>query len=179
MLTIFLFFNRNTLQDLAVTVLPDAVLRRRRDLQRKRGAYIVQGPNEIWAVDGYMKLQPYGIEVYASIDAYSRYIIWIYVGISARTQVSVVRQYLDTVKTVQTVPKRVRSDHGTETGLLGGAQCQLVQAHDPSVQAEDCYIYGTSTENQRIEAWWGQLTKGLAFKWRVCHSLYKVWKLKC
>ena len=54
-----------------------------------------------------MKLQPYGIEVYAAIDAYSRYIIWIYVGISARTQVSVVRQYLDTVKTLQKVPRRI------------------------------------------------------------------------
>ena len=121
-----------------------------------------------------MKLQPYGIEVYAAIDAYSRYIVWIYVGISARTQVSVVRQHLDTVKTLQKVPRRIRSDHGTETGLLGGAHCQLVQAHDPSVPVQNCYIYGTSTENQRIEAWWGQLTKGLVFKWRVSLCLYRI-----
>lgn len=39
-----------------------------------------------------------------------------------------------------------------ETGLLGGAHCQLVQVHDPSVHAKDCYLYDTSTENQRIEA---------------------------
>ena len=121
-----------------------------------------------------MKLQPYGIEVYAAIDAYSRYIIWIYVGISACMQVSVIRQYLDTVKTLQKVPRRIRSDHGTETGLLGGAHYQLIQAHDPSVSVQNCYIYGTSTENQRIEAWWGQLTKGLVFKWRVSLCLYRI-----
>ena len=114
-----------------------------------------------------MKLQPYGIEIYASIDAYSRYIIWIYVGISARTQISVVRQYLETVKSAQILPQKLRSDHGTETGLMGEAHVQLVQKHDPTIQIEDCYIYGTSTENQRIEAWWAQLTRGLLFKWRV------------
>lgn len=120
-----------------------------------------------------MKFQPYGIEVYAATDAYSRYIIWIYVGISARTQVSVVRQYLDTVKTLQKVPKRIRSDHSTETGFLEGAHSQLVQAHDPSVQSKT-HIYGTSTKNQRIEAWWGQLTKGLAFEWQVCSCLCRI-----
>ena len=49
------------------------------------------GPNWLWSVDGYLKLEPYGIEIYAAIDAYSRYIIWIYCGITARTGVSVVR----------------------------------------------------------------------------------------
>jgi hypothetical protein len=41
-----------------------------------------------------MKLAPYGIEIYAAIDAYSRYVVWIYVGVSGMTAVSVVRQYL-------------------------------------------------------------------------------------
>jgi hypothetical protein len=27
-----------------------------------------------------MKLEPYGIEIYAAIDGYSRYVIWFYVG---------------------------------------------------------------------------------------------------
>lgn len=161
------YFTRDTLQELYHTVLPDAVLHRHSDLQCKWGAYIVQGPNEIWAMDRYMKLQPFGIEVNASIDAYSCYVIWIYVGISACKQVSVVRQYLDTVQTVHVLPKKLQSDHGTETGLLGGAHFELVQAQHPSIPIEDCYIYGTSTENQWIEAWWDQLTKGLTFKWRV------------
>ena len=148
-------------------MIPDAVQRRHRDLQRKRGAYIVQGPNEIWAVDGYMKLQPYGIEVYAAIDEYSRYIVWVYVGISAHTQVSVLHQYLDTVQSLKILPQKLHLDHGTETGLMGEAHFQLTQKQIPTITLNDCYIYGTSTENQRIEAWWAQLTKSLLFRWRV------------
>jgi hypothetical protein len=49
--------------------------------QRKpRGEYIVEGPNAVWSVDGYEKLANWGIQIYAAIDAYSRYIIWFYVG---------------------------------------------------------------------------------------------------
>jgi hypothetical protein len=47
-----------------------------------------------------MKLTPYGIEIYAAIDAYSRYVVWIYVGVSGMIAVSVVRQYLNTVKNI-------------------------------------------------------------------------------
>jgi hypothetical protein len=79
-------------------MVPDAIERRVRNMQRHRGEYIVPGPNFLWSVDGYLKLAPYGIEIYGAIDAYSRYIIWIYVGISGRTAISVLRQYLDTVE---------------------------------------------------------------------------------
>jgi hypothetical protein len=54
---------------------PDLVTRRLANLQRYRGAYIVPGPNFIWSIDGYLKLALYGIEIYAAIDAYLRYII--------------------------------------------------------------------------------------------------------
>lgn len=61
MLTISFFINRNTLQDLAVTVLPD--VRRRRDLQRKQGPTLHkdQMGDGLWMDISYMKLQPYGI----------------------------------------------------------------------------------------------------------------------
>lgn len=136
-------------------------------MQRHRGEYIVPGPNFIWSIDGYLKLEFYGIEVYAAIDAYSRYILWIYVGISARTAVSVLRQYLDAIESIGQYPRFVRSDHGGETVLLASAHHQLQQITDSDIQFHECYLYGASTTNQRIEAWWNQLTKGLLFRWRV------------
>jgi hypothetical protein len=39
-----------------------------------RGEYWVPGPNYVWSVDGHMKLELFGIEIYAGVDAYSRYI---------------------------------------------------------------------------------------------------------
>lgn len=63
----------------------DSYERRIADLQRKRGAYVSPGPNHVWHMDGYLKLVNYGIEMYAAIDGYSRFILWIYIGVSART----------------------------------------------------------------------------------------------
>lgn len=39
-----------------------------------RNDYTVAGPNRILSVDGHHKMSIYGIEVYAGIDAYSRYV---------------------------------------------------------------------------------------------------------
>ena len=41
---------------------------------RPRGAYTVPGPNFVWSIDGYHKLSMYGIEIYAGIDVFSRYV---------------------------------------------------------------------------------------------------------
>lgn len=38
-----------------------------------RGIYTVPGPGRVLSVDGHHKMSMYGIEVYAGIDAYSRY----------------------------------------------------------------------------------------------------------
>ncbi|KAI4211630.1 MAG: hypothetical protein LQ351_005533, partial [Letrouitia transgressa] len=164
-------FPRDKLFSLYRTLLPDVVDRRKRDLQRRRGEYIVPGPNFLWSIDGYDKLKAYGIEIYAGLDAYARYITWIYVGISNRTQICVLSQYLSTVGAFNQQPRFVRSDRGGETTLLASAHHQLQQKYQPEIQFGDCYLYGTSTANQRIEAWWGQMTHSQLFKWRDFFSL--------
>ena len=40
---------------------------------RPRGAYLLPGPNFVSSIDGHHKLSMYGIEIYASIDAFSSY----------------------------------------------------------------------------------------------------------
>lgn len=139
---------------------PSSVQRCLYNFQRHQGSYIVPGPNHIWSIDGYMKLAPYGIEIYAAIDAYSRYIIWVYVGITSRTAVSVLRQFLDVLQFTPKTPRFMRSDRGTEIILLAEAHHKLQWSRNPEISISDYYLYGTSTANQRIEAWWLQLTKG-------------------
>ena len=158
---------RDRLFSIYRTLIPDAIECRTRNMQRHRGEYIVPGPNYVWSLDGYCKLAQYGVEVYAAIDAYSRFIIWLYVGISSRTAISVLRQYLDTVEELGQIPQFIRSDHGTETGMMANAHHQLHTVQEPDLEFQDCYLYGTSTTNQRIESWWNQLSKGLLFRWRV------------
>lgn len=146
---------------------PDGVYRRANDLQRHRGEYIVPGPNWLWSIDGHCKLSFYGIEIYAAIDAYSQYITWIYVGISGRTAISILVQFLTTLQNENIHPQQIRSDQGTETPLLAAAQHAFMKRHVADIPFRDSYWYGTSTANQRIESWWAQLTKGLLFRWRV------------
>ena len=50
---------------------------------------------------------------------------------------------------------------------MAQAHLQLLQAYDPEIEIKNCYMYGTSTANQRIEAWWAQLTRTILNKWIV------------
>ncbi|GLA56245.1 hypothetical protein AnigIFM63604_006246 [Aspergillus niger] len=161
-----LIIPRYRLHTIYRTIAPEAIQQRKNDMQRSRGSYMVPGPDHIWSVDGYMKLDPYGIQIYAAIDAYSRYIIWVYVGIDTRTSVSVARQYLDTVQERKIMCNKIRSDHGSETSLLAQAHYELRKAYEPRIKATECYIFGPSTANQRIEAWWAQLSKSLLYRYR-------------
>jgi len=61
---------------------PTGITLRRQKMQAKKGEYIMLSLNWIWSIDSYDKLSPFSIEIYAYINAYSRNIIWIYVGIS-------------------------------------------------------------------------------------------------
>lgn len=134
---------------------------------RTRGSYTVPGPNYLWSIDGHLKLTNYGIEIYAAIDAYSRYVPWIYVGVSATTAISVVKMYLTALNILPVQPQYLRADRGSETGLIMNAHLQLHQSRDASTSVDDTVIFGTSTTNVRIESWWGQLSKGQTYKWRV------------
>jgi hypothetical protein len=103
-------------------------------MQRHRREYIVLGLNFIWSIDRYLKLALYGIEVYTAIDVYLRYIIWLYIGISAHTAVSVLRQYLDLVEYFRQYLRFVRSDHGDKTILLASVHHQLQQVIKPDLE---------------------------------------------
>ena len=161
------YINRDRLFAAIRKLDPLRVTRRLYDLQRYRGAYIIPGPNYLWSVDGYCKLQYWGIEVYAAIDAYSRYIVWIHVGVSNQTALSIVQQYLQTVKTQNLLPQIIRADRGVETSLIAAAHHQLVEKTESEIEFNESFRYGTSTASKRIEAWWGQLTKSSIYRWRV------------
>jgi hypothetical protein len=70
---------------------PEQVARRREGNFKHRTNFTVPGPNFLWCIDGYEKLKKFGFQVYAAVDAYSRYIIWIYIGRSATIAISVLK----------------------------------------------------------------------------------------
>jgi hypothetical protein len=151
---------------------PEGVIRRWHELKAARGEFIVPGPNFVWSIDGYCKLRFMGIEIYAGIDGYSRFVPWHYCGISNDTAVSSLVQFLNVVEEEDTLPLHIRSDRGPETPMVADAQYLLHQAaairdNREPYEFSDIYWFGTSTANQRIEAWWGQLAKGSLNKWKI------------
>ena len=162
--------NRDQLFSVLKDVDPWGVALRKADMLRQRGSYIVPGPNYMWSIDGHLKLSQYGIEIYAAIDAYSRYIPWIYVGVSATTAVSVAKMYLTALDIMKVQPQYLRSDQGSETGLIMNTHWQLHQVRQPDIHLDDTIMFRTSLANIRIESCWAQLSKGQTQKWRV--SIY-------
>jgi hypothetical protein len=128
-------------------------------------------------MDGYCKLENWGIQIYAAIDAYSRYVIWYYVGISARSAVSVLGQYLSTLSSTGVLPRKLRTDRGAETLMAADSHFSLSQAVRPPIDGtplsfRDTFRFGTSKQNSFIERWWRQQSFGVMLQWRDCFREY-------
>ena len=141
-------------------------------VSRRRGGWTCPGPNYQWCIDGYCKLAQYGFSVYGGIDAYSRFVVWLYVGVSANTARNVLAQYLAIVKAAGYIPEQIRADRGVETPLVAGAHYFLARQasmEHPNTERtfEQCFIYGKSTRNIKIESWWEELSRSRAVFWRV------------
>lgn len=155
----------------------------------RRPAAAFEGPDHVWSVDGHEKFTNFGIEIYAAIDAHSRRIIWYYVGIANRKQVSVAKQFIKAVSTYGICPQRIRADRGSETPLMADMQYQQYRQHllDTSrhtlaeIDSEDgqrrffreSFIYGTSVRNIRIESFWSRLERYQLRPWLVS-PIFKV-----
>jgi len=158
------------------------VISRTPEMKKKRqDNYVVPGPDWLWCLDGHDKLSRFGIEIYACVDAFSRKIIWFFVGSSNRTQVSVLRQYLHTVKAIGYCPNFLRTDKGRETPMMADAHYFLYYTacfNDPSIPDDvfdqisftDCYIYGKSTGNTKVEGLWNQMINGITEQWILFFS---------
>ena len=59
----------------------------------------------------------------------------------------------------------VRTDRGTENTLMAAMQCFLRRSHGDDHASLKAHIYGPSTSNQRIEAWWSHLRKSWTTWW--------------
>jgi len=142
---------------------PEGIQKRQPTSRRNRdrtGWLEVPGPNYMWCIDGHLKFREYGIGIYAMIDAYSRYVVAVFVGTSVTTAISVVKQMVNALESTGIRLEFFRSDQGSEAMLLANAQLQFKQFEDPDATIDSCYRYDTSKSNSRIEGWWNQMSAG-------------------
>ena len=148
---------RNVVQTIVKELDPEGCsLRKCKRLKRRK--FTSPGPNVCWHVDGYDKLKPYGFPIHGAIDAWSRKIMWLKVCRSNNLPEIPGSFYLDCVARLSGCPEKVRTDNGTENGVIAVMQCLFrddLKAH----------MYGRSTVNQRIEGWWSYLRRNRSTWW--------------
>ena len=137
--------------------------RSRRRLRRRQ--YYAKGPNFIWHIDGYDKLKPYGICIHGAIDGFSRRIMWLEAGPSNKDPKITSKYFIDCVRQVRGVPKFIRADRGTENVYIAAIQRFLRMNCDDVANGTECFLYGKSVSNQRIEAWWSFLRESYSSWW--------------
>ena len=109
-------------------------------------------------MDGYDKLKPYGFPIHGCIDGWSRKILWLKVSKSNNHPDIIANFFLDTVTELGGGPLKVRTDCGTENGVMAAMQCTIRNC-------VDAHKYGTSPANQRIEGWWSFLRRNRSGWW--------------
>jgi hypothetical protein len=161
-------FARDRLYSVYRMLRPDTVERRTSDVPRRPPPpKVLAGPNLTWHVNAYSKLANFGFRIHAEIDAYSRYVLWIHVGVEAHTAVGVLKNHLETVSSRNRQPRTLRSDLESEVPLLADAHFALRRTTEPDVQREQCCAPGRATDTHRIESWWAQLAKSVVTLYHV------------
>ncbi|KAI9516384.1 hypothetical protein NQZ68_017587 [Dissostichus eleginoides] len=124
-----------------------------------RRTYHSMGPNYVWHVDGYDKLKPFGIGISGCIDGFSRKIMWLKFGPTNKNPEVIKNVFIDCIRNVGVIPMRLRTDCGTENGLMASVQCTLRHDHSDYYAGDKSHMFGSSMSNQRIESWWSIFRK--------------------
>lgn len=120
---------------------------------------------EVWHIDGYDKMKPFGIAVSGCIDGFSRRIMWLKCGKSNNDPRVIAQNYISSVSEHGIFPSRLRTDCGTENGLMATFHCFLRSQHTDEFAGIKSHMYGSSTANQRIESWWSYFRKQRSQFW--------------
>ena len=130
----------------------DGVESRRKKRLRHR-AYHAKGPNFVCHTDGHGKLKPFGFSVHGCIDRFSRRLLWLEVGPTNTNPEVIAKYYLDAVKQLGGVPRKMRSDDGTKNSTLEALHTFLRSSHNDENAGLGCFAISRSTANQRIKSY--------------------------
>ena len=148
---------RSVVRNLIKQLDPERVQERKAHTLQRR-TYVNRGPNDVWHCDGYDKLKPFGFPIYASIDGWSRKILWLYVTRSNNLPQNIAAYYLEAVRDLGGCPIKLVTDLGTKNCIMASLQ--------PFFQDDiHSHHYVPSPRNQRIEAWWSYFRRSRNSWW--------------
>jgi hypothetical protein len=77
---------------------------------------------------------------------------------TARTQISILSQYMNFLQTTQRKPKIIRNNRDIETSIFANYYFALNRIEKPEVKLDNIYYYRINTKNQRIKSFWQKFT---------------------
>ena len=148
--------DRESVRIILAALDPEGVASRRHRRLRRR-EYVTKGPNYLYHVDGWDKLKRYGLCVHGCIDGFSRRILWLKASSTNNDPFVVCKYYVENSLLLNGIPCIVRADRGTENVCMELMQTLLRSENgDQRGLLQSTFLYGRSTSNQRIEAWWSK-----------------------
>ena len=139
---------------IALNVLDQEGVSRRKSRRLKRRKYCNKGPNHVWHMDGNDKLRPFGFYVHGCIDGFSRKIIWLHVANTNKDPAVIAYYFLKEVEVINGTATKIRADLGSENSYVYGIQTFFRRNDNDKFSGNRSFQYGKSTSNQRIESWW-------------------------
>uniref|UniRef100_A0A8W8K035 Integrase core domain-containing protein n=1 Tax=Magallana gigas TaxID=29159 RepID=A0A8W8K035_MAGGI len=155
---------RDSVYEIMKLLDPGGMAARRRQ-RLKRRQYVSKGPDFVWHIDSYDKLKPYGIAINGCIDGFSRNIMWLEASTTNSDPKVIAYYFIQAVRRKKGVPKRIRTDMGTENTHVEQMQVFLRRNHQDELSGQKSFLYGKSTHYQRIEWFWGCLRKKVGQFW--------------
>ena len=115
---------------------------KREDRDNLKEDVINLGGKDRWHADGYDKLKPYGLPIHGAVDGFSRKILWLKVCKSNNNPFNPACFFVEAVKEFGFCPNLLRTDAGTENGIMASIQCALrgnttVHKYGPSIANQD------------------------------------------
>ena len=92
-------------------------------------------------------------------DGFSRRLLWLEVGSTNKNSEVIAKFYLDTVKQLGGIPRKIRSDDGTEKSVIEVLHTFLRSSHADKNAGPKCFNIGRSIANQRIESYGSQFVR--------------------
>jgi len=138
--------------------------RRRRKLKRRK--YYTPGPSNVWHIDGYDKLKPFGFSFHGCMDGFSRRLVWLEVSVSNKNPEIIASYYIKAVKELGGIPLKISADDGTEHSIIQPIHVYLRSLSNNAVNVEDAFSIVSSMRNQRIESYWSKLRNDRIGWWR-------------
>ena len=130
--------------------------------KKKKGKFRSIGPNWLLSLDGHDKLMgyknsTYPLAIYGCIDSATRKILFLRIWTTNSNPANVGRWFFEYLAESRCLPRYLRVDKGTETGVMASIHAMLSMAQDDVLTEDegcDRVLYGPSTTNKVNNFFW-------------------------